>query len=50
MIMKTIAKKNYINPQMDIVLIQSQQALLTGSNTNVGVLDRVDGGEIGDDD
>ena len=47
--MKTIAKKNYTNPQMDIVLIQSQQALLTGSNTNVGVLDRVDGGEMGDD-
>ena len=48
--MKTIAKKNYINPQMDIVLIQSQQALLAGSHTNLGVLDRVDGGEIGDDD
>ena len=48
--MKTIAKKTYINPQMQVVLLQSQQALLTGSNTNVGVLDRVDGGEIGDDD
>lgn len=47
--MKTIAKKNYTNPQMIIVLIQSQQALLTGSNTNVGVLDRVDGGSVGDD-
>lgn len=48
--MKTIAKKNYTNPQISIVLIQSQQTLLTGSNTNVGVLDRVDDGEIGDYD
>ena len=47
--MKTIAKKTYINPQMQVVLLQSQQALLTGSNSNVTVLDRVDGGEIGDD-
>ena len=31
------------------VFPKSQQALLTGSNTNVGVLDRVDGGEMGDD-
>ena len=47
--MKTITKKNYTNPQMNILLIQNQQALLTGSNTNVGVLDRVDGGSMGDD-
>lgn len=48
--MKTIAKKNYMNPQMNIVLIQNQQPLLTGSNTNVGVLDRVDNGtDIGDE-
>ena len=47
--MKTIAKKNYINPQMDIVLIQSQQALLTGSNTNVNIGPRNPGGEMGDD-
>ena len=45
--MKTITKKLYTNPQMNIVLIQNHQPLLTGSNTNVGVLDRVDGGEIG---
>jgi len=29
--MKTIAKKNYTNPQMQIVLIQNQQSLLAGS-------------------
>ena len=47
--MKTIAKKTYTNPQMSIVLIQSQQALLTGSNTDVDVNNRGDGGYIGDD-
>ena len=48
--MKTIAKKNYMMPKMEVVQLQNQQALLTGSNTNVGVLDRVDGGDIGDYD
>ena len=47
--MKTIAKKNYTNPQMQIVLIQSHQALLTGSNTSVDINNREDGGYIGDD-
>ena len=47
--MKTIAKKNYTNPQMQIVLIQNQQSLLAGSpNYNPDVDNRVDGGDIGD--
>ena len=45
--MKTIAKKNYKTPQMDIVLFQSQQPLLTGSNSNVLVGDRDDNGGEG---
>ena len=45
--MKTIDKKKYTTPQMEIVLIQNQKALLTGSNTNVDVDDREYGGEIG---
>ena len=48
-IMKTITKKNYTNPQMNIVLIQNQQALLTGSNYNVNIGGRTGGGEMGDD-
>lgn len=53
--MKTIAKKNYTNPQMQIVLIQNQQSLLAGSpNYNPGLdpRDNGEGGngyEIGDD-
>jgi hypothetical protein len=52
MIMKTIAKKTYINPQMQVVLLQNQQPLLTGSNSNVSVGGRPDwtGGDIGDDE
>ena len=48
--MKTIAKKNYTNPQMQIVLIQNQQSLLAGSpNFTPGVNPRIDeGDEIGD--
>ena len=47
--MKTIAKKTYTNPQMQIVLIQNQQSLLAGSpNFTPGVDDRGEGGEIGD--
>lgn len=49
-IMKTIAKKNYITPNMELVLVRNQQALLTGSNTNVDINDRVPGGYIGDPD
>ena len=48
--MKTIAKKTYLNPQLQIVMIQNQQPLLTGSNTNVTIIGRGDGGVIGDDD
>ncbi len=47
--MKTIAKKNYMMPEMGIVQLQNQQALLTGSNSNVIIGGRVDDGEIGDD-
>ena len=50
MIMKTIAKKNYITPNMELVLVRNQQALLTGSNTNVDINGRVPGGYIGDPD
>lgn len=52
MIMKTIAKKTYINPQMQVVLLQNQQTLLTGSTTTVNVGGRPDwtGGDIGDDE
>ena len=44
--MKTIAKKIYKTPQMDIVLVQNQQALLAGSAYG-NVDEREDGGEIG---
>ena len=51
--MKTIAKKNYITPKMQVVLLQNQQALLTGSTTsvNIGGRDNNNGNyyEIGDD-
>lgn len=47
--MKTIAKKNYTNPQMQIVLIQNQQSLLAGSPSYGPTIDdRDNGGDIGD--
>ena len=47
--MKTIAKKIYRNPQMQIVLIQNQQSLLAGSPSYGPTVDgRDDGSEIGD--
>ena len=46
--MKTIAKKNYMNPQINVMLIQNQQSLLAGSAYGATVDDRENGGEIGD--
>ena len=50
--MKTIAKKNYTNPQMNVMLIQNQQSLLAGSAYGATVDGRDDnngnGYEIGD--
>lgn len=47
--MNTITKKTYTKPQMEAILIQNQQALLTGSNFSTDVIDRIDeGDEIGD--
>lgn len=50
--MKTIAKKIYMTPKMQVVQLQNQQALLTGSTTTVNVGGRPDwtGGDIGDDE
>ncbi len=47
--MKTIEMKKYTTPQMDIVLVQSQQTLLTGSNSNVHIGGFTGGGEMGDE-
>lgn len=49
MIMKTIAKKNYMIPRMEVIQLQNQQTLLTGSNTSVTIGGRTGGGEMGDD-
>ena len=48
--MKTIDKNKYVTPQVVIVLVQNQQALLTGSTTTVNIGGRDNGGEIGDYD
>ncbi|SFW48302.1 hypothetical protein SAMN02910409_0180 [Prevotellaceae bacterium HUN156] len=48
--MKTIVKKIYMMPEMEVVQLQNQQPLLTGSNSNVMIGGRGDGGEIGDYD
>ena len=47
--MKTIAKKKYMMPGMEVIQFQNQQAILTGSNTSVTIGGRINGGEIGDD-
>ena len=48
-IMKTIDKKTYVTPQMELVLIQNQQSLLAGSNYTAGVNGRDDNGGDGYD-
>ena len=47
--MKTIDKKTYVTPQMELVLIQNQQSLLAGSNYTAGVNGRDDNGGDGYD-
>ena len=47
--MKTVAKKNYMNPQMKVMLIQNQQSLLAGSAYGANVNGRDDNGGDGYD-
>ena len=40
-------KKTYINPEMEVVILQAKTTLLAGSDQNVGIGDPYSGGGVG---